>query len=257
MSVLFAEDIVDKLNFTISIDSEMNKIEVPPNEVLFFDSYFHYNFSNLFILRFSSPQEFFVRFLEVENENIKHVALIHILGMRAQLLSHFPLHSSAVILNSKVNLFSGKSGSGKSTLASELAKRGLDFGGDEMCVLKLLNDGLFMRPYFKAAHIGKSLIQKEWISLTNKSYVENLPIHRVFFVEKAEEYSVVKLSSRQVIPSLLFNHFKPYLVNDIEGKKKRFEFALELVRRVDFYKLLWPHNNNEESYKRLIEFLND
>jgi hypothetical protein len=77
----------------------------------------------------------------------------------------FPLHASTVLMNGHATAIAAPSGTGKSTLAAALVQRGATVLGDDICVLRLQDNGAFVIPTYPRLRLWRdSLTALNWNS---------------------------------------------------------------------------------------------
>ncbi len=131
----------------------------------------------------------------------------------------FYLHGSAVGKKDEAFLFLGKSGAGKSTTAQLL---------DGLCKI-LSDDFLIVKKYKKKFYYYQSIsYEKNWnFKRTNDAY----RIAKVFFVKKADEFSLKKIENKDKALSMVMKQFFTYdLKPDIQ-----FSLLTDFVNKTDFY----------------------
>ena len=131
----------------------------------------------------------------------------------------FYLHGSAVGKKGEAFLFLGKSGAGKSTTAQLL---------DGLCKV-LSDDFLIVKKYKNNFYYYQSIsYEKNWnFKRTNESY----RIRKVFFVKKANEFSLKKIENKNKALGMIMKQFFTYdLKPDIQ-----FPLLTAFVNKIDFY----------------------
>ncbi len=152
------------------------------------------------------------------------IHLTHLIGGEALLLKHdaFLLHSSVVMINGKMVLFSGPSGAGKSTQADLWVKhRGAEVINGDRCVVMRKN-GLF--------YGGGS----PWSGTSGIYRPEQAPIAGIFLVHQASENSLERLGARAFPPLFTQTIVSPW---DGEFMEKITRLFSELLSQIPVYRL--------------------
>lgn len=144
--------------------------------------------------------------------------------------SGFILHSSAVNINGKTELFLGESGAGKSTVIGFLSRHYLPLADDLMIIKKGKESFYSYQTPF---------VEKGW--WTKKSAF-SYPIGRVFFLQKADFFRIKRIEDKEYIlkrlPKQVF----------VEGKdlKKQMKLIFEFISEFNEFYLLYFAKDEEK-----------
>lgn len=93
------------------------------------------------------------------DEDIRVLLLSVVLGIVLHRKNKFALHASAVEMDGRAVLFSGRCGSGKSTLAAGFLKRGARLLSDDIAVIEQIGDRFFALPSFSLLKLWPDSLQ--------------------------------------------------------------------------------------------------
>jgi len=190
--------------------------------------------------------KYFVHLFEkvAENEIISfyHTDLLHFQLMIWSLISEmlinhnggFFLHSSAVNIKGKANIFLGKTGEGKTTLRNLLQSHFPSLSDDISVIKKELNTYYYYQSPFT---------EKEYIKKQTKKY----PIERIFFLRKASFVKIEKIEDKVKI----FEELSKQLWVEKNYYKKQLNNLLNLINNFNNFYFLYFNKKKEELIKIL------
>ena len=190
------------------------------------------------------------------------------------------IHGSAVIINEKAVIFTGRSGSGKSTLTAAFRKDTYKFLSDELCVLSIDEDQYpIVNPGYPQQRLAKNtleglgfncndfIISKESNQMysvpANNDFV-NTPIKLAAIIEiepcdDIENVEIEELEGTSKLMGMLKNVYMYWCTKYTGFRKSYYKQCINLAQNVRFLKLKRPKNGftvNEQMKLVLEELVN-
>lgn len=193
------------------------------------------------------------------------------LGLILYQKGFFLLHASAVKIGERVVIFAGSPGAGKSTTATAFAKYGYTVLADDMVAMKLDKTGQVMvYPGFPQIKIWPSTAKglgynlsalptlfsgsrKRVIRQRENFPVEPFPLANIFLLEAGEKLNITPMEGTDAFFNLI--RFFPLPSNILQGdtRKKHLQQCIQILKRVDIYKLENP--KNFQTISKLIDWI--
>lgn len=182
-------------------------------------------------------------------------ALLHQRGM-------LPLHANAVEIGGRAIAFMGESGAGKSTLAAWFHDRGYKVLADDVCAIGFDEDGApYAHPGLRRLRLWDEALSRLGRDSTNyqRSYAGaervdkfDVPIERddgerhpaalasIYLLQRGDEFSVTELKGVEAAEALFAHTYRGAFLPLINGQKRHWESAVNLVRMVSVYRIVRP-----------------
>lgn len=219
--------------------------------------------------------------IELLNDSTIQEALPFFYGTVLTVLLHmhfkFPIHASAVLSKSGLNLFCAASGTGKSTLAFNLFKRGYPLFSDDKCILKWdrILKKYISEPSIRAVRLwqdamdsmnnpeelinGIPVLAKEdkyQYNMDEVMYDKPHIVNRIYIIRKVEgldKITIWKLVKKEKINALKAQIHRPGLVIG-EDIKKRFNlFINNLASQIPVFFVRRPVNITVHDFVDFME----
>lgn len=169
----------------------------------------------------------------------------------------FPIHASAVLSKSGLNLFCAHSGTGKSTLAFNLYQRGYPLFSDDKCVLKWdpVLQKYLSEPSIRAVRLwqdaidnmnnpnvlveGQPVIAKQdkfQFNLDDNMYSKVQMVNKIFFIQKRKDLSEIEIKTLkrgEKIHVIKVNIHRTELISGEAMQTKYLKFIRNVARLVD------------------------
>ena len=160
------------------------------------------------------------------------------------------LHVGGVEIEGKSVLFSAFSYGGKSTLTDYFIKKGhLLLADDTVAIEKrdkayyAISSYPFHRPYRKVETLGDAV---------QNFSIEPKPLYAVFLLEKSDPNTTVKITKLSGVKKFKAFHYSAFVFLDFT-KQERFEFFIEMAKKVPVYKVSvpWDLERLDEVYEAI------
>jgi len=220
--------------------------------------------------------------IEIRPETDEKLIRLFLLGTAFAALIHqkmlFPLHGSAIRFNDAGIVFTGPSGAGKSTIAAAFSDAGYDILCDDICVINL-NDYSkpLVYPAFPQMKLWKDSVMEfqhneqdlkrildgfeKFAVPMKKFYGKNpLPLHAVFLLEKHDRanFAIEEVKGIDKF-KLLFEHtYRPQFINLLKIQQQHFTLLNGIGNEIKLFRIIRPDANYRlnEMVTLIIETLN-
>lgn len=197
-------------------------------------------------------------------------ALMHQRGM-------LPLHANAVEIDGKAVAFLGKSGAGKSTLAAWFHDRGHRIIADDVCVVRLDDQGKPIAepglPRFRLwrealaafgrdtsdyapSYSGDETFDKFDVPVTDENRVQTeLPLAAIYVLEQGADFSIAPLEGMAAAEAVFANTYRGGFLSDPVHLRAHFEQAVKIIEKVPLFRCqrLWGHEHLDRQAKAIVE----
>ena len=222
-----------------------------------------------------SKIEFYRENKKVDDQDISRSIVNAIMGYCLYQRKLFVLHASAVKVNSKTIVFIGQSGSGKSSFsASLLSQKNSYFLSEDVACIYFKNNEHKLYPGPPLVKLTDNIAQNlnfdhndnyslisdrlnRSLYKVNRSKIQDTRIHKCFFLEWGEKFSINKIKDEHLLPLFLLNTFSAFPYNACkESSVLLTNFLYDFCNNIAIYKLVRNKKNFFKDNSRLIEFIN-
>lgn len=183
-----------------------------------------------------------------------------VFGALLQQRGYLVLHGSSIAINGQGVLFTGKSGIGKSTLAAALQKKGYRVLTDDVCAVKLDNQGIpQIMPGFPSLKLWQDALKqlgahKEGLSpvrnnadkfridLEASFFNQPVQLKKIFILgaDDINEVRLTELEGKNKLQSVIRNTYRYRFLEGQGIKPRHFEQCVGVVNKTNIYKVVRP-----------------
>ena len=193
---------------------------------------------------------------------------LYLLGSAIGLLLHqrrlLPLHANAVEIDGKAYAFLGPSGAGKSTLAMAFHDRGFRVLADDVCVVRMLDDGRFIvSPGLPRARLWRDSLEalgrdsndhaksysgdEDWdkydVGLgSGAAPVEGIELAGVHLLGVGEDFRLSRLGGASAVEALMANTYRGAFVGETNGARYHWQDCTSVAKAVPILQFSRPLN---------------
>ena len=198
-------------------------------------------------------------------------ALLHQRGM-------MPLHANAVEIDGRAFAFMGEPGAGKSTLAAWFHDGGFPIVADDVCVVRLDDDGIaYAYPglprlrlwqealdstgresaHYERSYVGAAAqIEKFDVPIERSgAAASRLPLSAIYVLERGSDFSIERLTGVDAVEAIFANTYRGSYVAAASNQQGHWAMATELARNVPVYRFVrqWSLDRLNDQSRRLLE----
>ena len=213
----------------------------------------------------------------VPEANVRLFLLGSVFGALMHQRGLLPLHANAIAIDGKAVAFMGASGEGKSMLAAWFHDRGYPVVADDVCVVRLDEDGrAIAAPGVQRLRLWKEALQAMGRdssvyarSFAGRDEIEkyDLPFEpdqrvadpyelaAIYVLGTADSFSIKLLSGLEATEAVFSHTYRGHYVSDAGVQKQHWQSAVELVRRTPVFRVRRPRDLSlmNEQGRQLIE----
>lgn len=197
----------------------------------------------------------------VDNDlEIRLFLLGSVFGALLQQRGYLVLHGSSIGINGQGALFTGQSGIGKSTLAAALQKKGYRVLTDDVCAVKVDNNGIpYIMPGFPSLKLWKDALTKLGsetnglspvnsdtdkfrVDLETSFYDKPVILKKIFILETDEisDVKLAKLSGQSKLKSVIKNTYRYRFLKGQGIKPLHFQQCVCVANKTDIFNVERP-----------------
>lgn len=215
---------------------------------------------------------------EADNESIRLFMLSNAMAAILHQRNTIPFHSSGIVTEKGLILFTGKSGAGKSTTVFGLAQQGFELFTDDVCVLyeNHSTGKIEAVPSYPMIKLWENTIDEMATGKFEKSYRvrpslpkygifqhetfinSSIPIHRIFILNAnntAKEFSCTPLDRIKAFNELQINTYRRAQIDMMKMHKLHFQIVTTLTRQARVFQVERPEN--QEGISAFIQFIKE
>jgi len=191
--------------------------------------------------------------------------LLFLMGSAMGALLHqrnvLPLHASAIEVDGRGVIFTGRAGIGKSTLAGGFHKRGYPLLSDDVCAVSAGADGVsHIMPGFPRLKLWADALEKieqdregwervrfdetfdKYFLPFDRSAGKPIPVKSIFVLgdTNTDRFEVLPLKGIDKIESLFDHTYRPRFLSGLGGKKEHFRQCAAIAAKAAVFKIIRP-----------------
>lgn len=226
-----------------------------------FEKSFAHSFSSReAILRFDSDLMFYIRNGKtiiiqasdsVPEDKITSILLDFPFAVLLIQRGYFVLHGATVIVDGRAVSFLGRSGEGKSALAHELWRKGQTLIEDDLCAIKITDNGPVIFPGIYRLSVWRDTIEasggldkryrhvradmnKYFVDFSDSANTEPVPADRFYFISEGngERFAVEKIKGYNKLKYMMASFLHHEITEKTLGKKEMFRMSAQILSSV-------------------------